>query len=125
MNKNYSQDKISFCDKLNSDIYIDKTWKSYYFRFFKIELDEISNFIRNLKDHEVYMIKPIISVNCRPLEPHVNLSKDFLITNESNPILITNFIIDQFDTFENDFDTEIDKYFLIIKYKLVTLNYKL
>lgn len=121
---NFTTTKISFLKDINKDIYINKSWKFYYFKIFRIDLDHISNFIYNLKDNEIYIINPIISINCQSTHPHVNLSEQFLITNESNPILINDFLLDQFQLFRTQFEFHDDFYFLILKYKIVKLNYK-
>jgi len=121
---NFTTNKISFLNDLDKDIYIDKSWKYYYYKIHRIDLDRITNFIWNLKDNEVYVINPIISITCQSKHPYVNLSEKFLITNESNPILINDFLLDQFKLFRTQFEFEDDFYFLILKYKLINFNYK-
>ena len=122
---NFSTTKISFLKDLDKDILIDKSWKSYYFKIFRIDLDNITNFICNLKDNEIYILNPIISITCRKAHPYVNLSEQFLITNKSNPILIYNFLEDQFQLLQTQFDFYDDFYFLFLKYKLCKLNFKI
>jgi len=120
---NISTRDISFVFEVNKKIDINKFDKPYYFEMFRIELDYITNFINNLRDNEVYLINPKISVN-NTTNPYLTLSSQFLVTNKSNPELITNFLNFRLDMARDDFKFEVDYYWLIFKYKKVELNYK-
>jgi hypothetical protein len=63
---------------LDKTININKKGKSYYFKCFKIELDNISNFINNLEDEQLYLVNAVISINCLYIDPYINLSRQFL-----------------------------------------------
>ena len=75
----------------------------YFHKMFRLEQDYIKNFIFELEDNELYVITPLISVNCRLNDPYLNLSRQFLVNNQSNHKLIHNFLYIQIDTFKNDF----------------------
>ena len=115
---------ISFLIDFDKTIKIDKKGKYYYFKIFKIEYEHISNFIRNLKDGEIYLINPFISVSCIFNSPQLTLSRQFLISNQSHPIIIYDYLNKQFEIAKDDFELNIDYYFLILKYKQVKLDYK-
>lgn len=121
--KNISIRDISFVFEVNKKIDINKFDKPYYFEMFRIELDYITNFINNLRDNEVYLINPKISIN-HTSNPYLSLSNQFLVTNNSNPELITNFLNFRLDIAREDFKFVNDYYWLIFKYKRVELNYK-
>jgi len=67
----------------------------------------------------------LISINRRYNDPYLTLSRQFLITNESNPILISDYLLEQLKKAEDDFDFQLDKYFLILKYKPVSLDIRI
>jgi hypothetical protein len=54
------------------------------------------------------------------------LSKQILISNYSDPIIIKQFLLKQFDKAFNDFEFDLDNkfYFLIFKYKKVNIFIK-
>lgn len=114
---------ISFVFEVNKKINIDKFDKPYYFEMFKIELDYITNFINNLKENEVYLINPKISIN-NTSNPYLSISNQFLVTNKSNPALIADFLNFRLEIARYDFKFDSDYYWLIFKYKRVELNYK-
>lgn len=123
--KYFSTNDISFLTYFDRTINIDKSGRAYDFKTFRIELDNITNFIINLDENEIYLIDPVISINCRDSDPCVTLSRQFLVTNQSNPILINNYLIDQFGKFRADFGFHDGYYFLIFKYKSVKLDYRI
>jgi hypothetical protein len=124
LKKYLSTNNISFLINLDKTINIDKSGKSYYYKIYRIELNEIKNFVLNLKENEVYIVNPIISINCKHNDPYLTLSRQFLITNKSNPNLIYNYLMDQLEIASNDFQFHDDYYFLIFKYKKVQLDHR-
>lgn len=83
--KNYlSKARISFLIDFDKTIDIDKRGKSYYFKSNKIEAWDILNFLLLLSENEVYLINPFISIFCRINEPYLTLSRQFLVTKNSN-----------------------------------------
>jgi len=114
---------ISFVFEVNKKINIDKFDKPYYFEMFRIELDYITNFLNNLRENEVYLINPKISIN-NTSNPYLSLSNQFLVTNKSNPALIADFLNFRLEIARDDFKFDDDYYWLIFKYKRVELNYK-
>jgi hypothetical protein len=86
--KYLSTNDISFLVNFDRTINIDKSGKSNFHRIFKFEQSDIKDFVLKLDDNKIYMINPSISVNCKLNDPYVNLSRQFLITNQSNYNLI-------------------------------------
>nr|YP_009504232.1 hypothetical protein [Lactifluus hygrophoroides]AWX52957.1 hypothetical protein [Lactifluus hygrophoroides] len=121
--KYISTKDITFLIDFDKTINIDKSGKCYYFKFFQINLDDITNFILNLKDNEIYTVTPFISVNCRINNPQLILSRKFLITNKSNPVLIYNYLTQQFNIARDEFYIIESHYFLILNYKRVQIDY--
>ena len=52
------------------------------------------------------------------------LSRQFLVTNNSNPRLIANYLYNQMDIAKSDFLIETDRYFLVFKYKIVYFEHR-
>lgn len=124
LNKYISTDCITFLIDIDKVINIEKNGKYYYDKSFKIELENINNFLNNLEDDEVYLINPLISINCKYNDPYLTLSRQFLVTNQSKPKLITNFIINMFNKAKKEFNFDVDNFYLLLKYKKVYLTYK-
>jgi len=120
-----STNDISFLIDFDKTINIDKSGKIYYARMFRIELELITKFINDLDQDEIYLINPMISINCRYNEPYLTLSRQFLVSDKSNPVLIANYLISQFCIAKEDFDFQTNNYFLIFKYKKVKLDYRI
>ena len=68
------------------------------------------------------MANPFITINCKYEDPILGLSRPFLITNESNPKIIYELLIKNFETAKDDFYMDIDNYFLIFSYKSVEVR---
>jgi hypothetical protein len=120
--KYISTDKISFLIDFDKTINIDKSGKTHYFSIFQMNLDLINNFILNLQKDKIYLIQPMISINRRIDDPYLTLSRQFLITNESNCFIVHDFIFEKLEKAENDFNFNLCNYFLILKYKTVYLD---
>jgi hypothetical protein len=125
MKKYITTSNITFLSDLDRTVDINKDGKSMYFKLFRINYHEIQNFILNLDNIKIYMANPFITINCNYEDPILVLSRPFLITNESNPKIIYDLLIKQFEKANEDFniDTE-SQYFLIINYRSVNLNKK-
>jgi len=115
---------ITFLIDIDKAINIDKTGKTNYFKCYLINTDAIANFINNLIDNEIYLVNPLISINSKYSDPYLTLSRQFLVSNQSNPYLISTYLNNQFDKAEKDFGFDIDNnyYYLIFKYKKVVIN---
>jgi hypothetical protein len=62
---------------------------------FGLEINKISNFIYNIKEDDVLLIIPFITVSNTIKDPYISLSSQFLICNNSDPILIYRFLVEQ------------------------------
>jgi len=90
-----STSKISFLHEVPSHVEVDmsSTWRHHCFE--SLGINEIATYIKLIGDNKIYLIIPLLA-STNSISPAVlNLSKPFLINNNSNPILITHFILDQ------------------------------
>lgn len=95
--------EISFLIDFDKTININKSSKCKFHKMFKLQVESIRDFIMELDEDKIYMITPFISVNCRLNDPYLNLSRQFLISNNSNSNLIHDFLYSQLETFKNNF----------------------
>jgi hypothetical protein len=99
----------------------------FYFKYHYIpfaDFNTLEHFITQLDPNSLYIIIPIISKDGKDNNPHLILSKQFLLTKYSNPDLIMKFIMNQLELFCLDFEFELehDKFFyLIFKYKKILI----
>jgi hypothetical protein len=122
-----SVNTISFLIDIGKGINIDKSNKYRYFQIKGLNLEQITNFIFNIKDQDVFLIDPFISKNCRHSDPYLSLSRQFLITKDSNPKLIWDYLFYQLDAAGNSFEFNHEElnYYLIFKYKPVLMEERL
>lgn len=116
---------ISFLMDIDKHINIDKIGKYSYHKIDNGEIDRIKDFILSLDNNEIYILMPFISINCKIGDPYLTLSKQFLVTNQSNYVLIHDFLSKNLNIAIEDFNMNLlDNYFLIFKYKKVKLEYR-
>lgn len=111
----------------SQDLRFNKTGKYKYNvinRNHELYNEHIYNFLIQLVDKKVYIVIPILSVNNTPEEPYVILSKQILMSNNSNEKLITNYLKKRIDLF---FDIYLlivpEQMFVTFKYKEIEFNY--
>nr|AWB36249.1 hypothetical protein [Lactarius sp. (in: basidiomycete fungi)] len=124
--KQLSSKNITFLVDIDRRINIDKSEKYYYYKIWGLNLDQIQNFICNIRNEDIFLIHPFISINCRIDDPYLTLSRQFLVSKYSNPDLIQDFLFNKLELASQgfEFDHEELDYFLIFKYKKVYLNDK-
>jgi hypothetical protein len=85
---------------------------------------KVWNFLNELEDNKVYILIPFISANNRPDEPYIILSQQILITNNSNSLLISNYINNKINETINLYNiNNLENKTLIFKYKPVKINF--
>lgn len=123
MKKYITTNDISFLANIDRVIDVNKNGKTMYFKMFRISHYDIQNFILSLDTHKIYMANPFITINCKYDDPIIALSRPFLITNESNPKIIYDHLITQFEKANNDFNMDMGyEYFMMFSYKSVDLD---
>jgi hypothetical protein len=124
--KNLSTKQIDFISDIPKNILIDKRGRALYFRMFGLEINRIGNFIYNIKEDDVLMIIPFITVSNNIKDPYISLSTQFLICNNSDPILIYRFLVEQLNTAYEHYqiDNTNLRYNLYFKHKTVKISDK-
>lgn len=94
---NFTTENISFLKNVDSNVNIDKSsgWRHH---FFDGSLIQIETFIKKIGDDKIYLLIPLFASSQSFSEPTLNLSEPFLVTNRSNPQLIINHIMNQWNS---------------------------
>jgi hypothetical protein len=95
---NLTTNQITFLRHVPSDIKVDMRtgWRHHYFDGFSI--GEVFSFINSIKDDNIYLLIPLFSSSQSLQIATLNLSEPFLVNNQSNPALMANFILDQWNS---------------------------
>lgn len=97
MYKYISTKEISLLKDLDNKMIINKQGYYSYYKYFgkEVHTPNIWNFLLKLEEKEIYIIIPFLTANCKPNEPYIILSQQILVSNNSNPYLIANYINDK------------------------------
>ena len=123
--KRTSNVKITFLKDVNKHIEVDKRGKFRYYYIPYFETIGFKDFILNLDSDSLYTIIPVLSIYGKEEDPHIILSKQILISNYSDHILIKDFLNKQLDKAIEDFNLDLDDrfHYLIFKYKKILINF--
>jgi hypothetical protein len=117
---NLTNKTITFLKDVHPSIKVDMTsgWRHHYFDG---SLSEISSFIKLIGDDKIYLLIPLFAGSDSLSVSTLNLSEPFLVNNKSNSVLITRFIVDQWQSsgFHMNEDASITFYF---KWKRVWIS---
>jgi hypothetical protein len=117
--------EITFLKDLDYRITINKNGKFCYYNCLELDSSNISKFLCKLEDNKVYSLIPFISANDKSDEPYIILSQSILITNKSNPLLISRYIYNKcIDTMKLYNIAELKDFNVIFKYKSVEIDFE-
>jgi hypothetical protein len=119
---NITQQNITFLSDIDQNFEIDKSEKYYYFNLGQNDIDKIRFFISNIRGNDIFLIFPFITTTRNPKDPYLRLSDQFIVTNQSNPKLISDYLDDKYTNC--DFYVETTPAYLYFKYKKVFVNYR-
>ena len=119
-----STKEITYLKDLDKRININKYGKFNYWRIYEIRNYKFWSFLKELEDNKVYTLIPYISANDRTDEPFIVLSQQFLITSNSNSLLINDYINNKINNTKYLYNiTELEGV-LIFKYKQVKIDFQ-
>lgn len=115
--------QITFLSDIHPSINVDKTAGWRFHKFDGISIFVIQTFVKSIGDNKIYLLIPNFGDFHSIKKARLRLSDPFLINNKSNPILILNFIDEQWKSsgFSMKETPPISLYF---EFKRVTLSYK-
>nr|WEH01507.1 hypothetical protein [Russula griseocarnosa] len=95
---NLSTNKITYLNDVSNSVNIDmsSSWTYHYFN--NLDIYEISTFLRLIKDDKIYLLIPLFGTSKLYFDSTLVLAQPFLVDNKSNPVLITKFILDQWNS---------------------------
>lgn len=116
--KNLTQQTITFLSDIDKKFSIDKSEKYYYLNMYNYDVNHITRFINNIGENDIYLIFPFISTTKDLNDPYLRLSNQFLVNDQSNPILISKYL--EYRWVNSDFNNcEGSQAFLYFKFKKV------
>jgi len=117
---------ITMLKDIDHLIKINKIGKFKHYYIHNMEILGITNFISKLDDDAIYTIIPIISMFGKTDDPYIILSKQILVTRDSSPKVIHEYLNSKLDQTILDFGSvSLDggnHFQLIFKYKKITFD---
>lgn len=94
---NLTISNITFLKDVHSSIKVDMRsgWRHHYFDG---SITDITRFIESIGDDRIYLLIPLFAKSTSTQDATLNLSEPFLVDNKSNPGLIINFIMSQWNS---------------------------
>lgn len=120
-----STEKVNFLIDLDKTINADKTGKCLHYQMFRLDNFHINNFLSNLDPEKLFIVMPLISINCKIDKPYLTLSRQILCSSQSDSKTIFNYLDSQLNNYFNEIKIdkfEDDYYYTIFKYKSISLN---
>ena len=120
----FSQENISF---LSDQITNKNLYQIGYYHFFKIpqlELSVLRDFLQILDYNKAYIVLPILATQeVRGDGPIFSLSKQILVTRNSNAITISSFLFKQIELACLNYGIEdLEKYTIVFKFRPITMK---
>jgi hypothetical protein len=119
-----STKEVTYLKDLDKRININKYGKFYYYKIYDLNNSQIWNFLNELDENKVYTLIPSNSANNRSDEPYIIISPQILITNNSNSLLLSNYINNKIiDTINLYHINNLENITLIFKYKSIKIKF--
>lgn len=119
----FSQTNVTF---LSEQVNNKNLFKIGYYHFFKIpqlELEILKDFLQILDFNKAYIILPILATEETAGEgPILSLSKQILVTRDSNPDVIKNYLIKQIEIACMNYGIKLDKFIVVFKFRPLALK---
>jgi hypothetical protein len=97
MINNLSRYEISFLSTIDKKFSLNKSSRYKYLHLDSWNLFQICMLLSKIQDNNIFLIFPFVTASTNLKDPYLRLSEPFLVTNQSNSYLITNFLIDQWN----------------------------
>jgi hypothetical protein len=114
--------KITFMKDLNDFFEISPKSKYKYFNLFRFEIKEISDFLYYLEDENIYIVIPMITVSKSLDDPVFILSRQFFVSNNSNSVIIQNYLSKQLEIAREQFNMDLQEHNMFFKYRKVFVS---
>jgi hypothetical protein len=119
-----STKEITFLKDVDTKINIIKNGPFLHFKIYNCDLDTIKNFIFNLDYNKIYTLIPLISINAKIEDPLLILSRQILISRNSDPVLLYDFIYERLLFAQDQFEiNKLESFYTVFKYKYVEIDF--
>lgn len=120
----FSQTNVTY---LSEQVANKKLFKIGYYHFFKIpnlELGGLKDFLQILDFNKAYVVLPLLASEQTIGEgPILSLSKQLLVTRNSNPVIISNFLFTQIELACMNYGMDnIGNYTVVFKFRPISLK---
>jgi hypothetical protein len=120
----FSKDNITFLTEMVNN---KKLFKIGYYHFFKIpqlKLETLKDFLQLLDYNKAYIVLPILATaEIEGGGPILSLSKQILVTRDSNPITMSNFLLKQIELACMNYGIDnLGNYTVVFKFRPISLN---
>src|ERR1700744_518280 len=120
----FSKDNITF---LSEQVKNKKLFKIGYYHFFKIpnlELNKLKDFFQILDFNKAYIVLPILATDKTTGEgPILSLSRQILVTRDSDPSIISNFLFNQIEIACMNYGIDnLGDYTVVFKFRPISLS---
>jgi hypothetical protein len=120
-----SNETITFMRDIENTVEINATDRFKYFDVWDFHTEKIREFLYNLDDETFYVIIPFVTVSGKLKDPILILSKQIIVTRNSNYQTIYNYIFNQFEISKNHFKfDDLEQYNVYFKFRKVTFSKK-
>src|SRR5579859_2389009 len=121
---NFSNKNITF---LSEQVGNKKLFQILYYHFFKIpnlELGILKYFLQILDFNKAYIVLPILATSeTTGSGPILSLSKQILVTRDSNPLMIRNFLLTQIEMACSNYGiADLGNYTVVFKFRPIALK---
>jgi hypothetical protein len=104
---NISPDRITLLTDVNKLINFDFKGEFKYTSIKNFDNSILAAFIDNLPNDSLFTISPFVTTSCLIDEPLIVLSRQPLVTNQSNYLTIKNYLVNQLVTATRQFNMNI------------------
>lgn len=119
-----SKTEITYLKDLDQRITINKYGKFSYYKNQEFRnQSKIFNFLSELEDNTVYTVIPMISCNDNSDEPYIVLSKQLLVSNQSDHLVIWKYINNKIIDTTHLYNINELNGILVLKYKKVKVDF--
>jgi DNA polymerase type B, organellar and viral len=118
----FSQNNITFLSDLVENKKLFKIGNYLFFKIPNMELDILKEFLSILDLNKAYVVLPILTTQNNSA-PILSLSRQILVTRDSNPITVSNFILNQIAIAILDYGlNEKENFIVVFKFKPISLK---
>nr|AWX52928.1 hypothetical protein [Lactarius sp. (in: basidiomycete fungi)] len=111
-----SKKEITFLKDVDNYINVKPISRFRYFNIWALENSRIREFLYSLDELSIYTVIPFITVSSKLDDPILILSRQILVTMNSDPLIIHDYITKQYEIAVQDFNINMIIYYIQYKW---------